>query len=337
MAGNSNFSPRFGYSGHLNKLKKYLPPCKSCFKQMRENSLFLKSNILCTNCVNWNMMINSPLMSFDAPEDYPKCMLPEDKKLKPKEISFKMLNETNTLCHEKYISGEWNEKHVTAYSSVNCISNRGSLQIINHGNHIKKVNEQQENRKRKFPSIEKVDIIKNAEEFPEKYKRWKGGPYWTSPIKLTQFLDCLMHLLFLGIVKASRVMIKEWISKNKRSPIYKKIMVKVYETVPLMKLDWLKLIDAESGWVSDNYLGYCRLVKWIYHSITRLKISNESDNSTIQINVMIGSMLSMVAVIMEKKVRHNTSDKMDREIKLFLSNVDIVYKSLQKKEKNVPV
>ena len=116
-------------------------------------------------------------MSFDAPEDYPKCMLPEDKKLKPKEISFKMLNETNTLCHEKYISGEWNEKHVTAYSSVNCISNKGSLQIINHENHIKKVNEQQENRKRKFPSIEKVDIIKNAEEFPEKYKRWKGGPY----------------------------------------------------------------------------------------------------------------------------------------------------------------
>ena len=78
-------------------------------------------------------------------------------------------------------------------------------------------------------------------------------------------------------------------------------MVEVYETVPLMKLDWLKLIDAESGWVSDNYLGYRRLVKLIYHSITRLKISHESDNSTIQINVMIGSMLSMVAVIMEKK------------------------------------
>ena len=48
-----------------------------------------------------------------------------------------------------------------------------------------------------------------------------------------------------------------------------------------MKLDWLKLINAESGWVSDNYLGYCRLVKLIYHSVTYSKkddkISPEND------------------------------------------------------------
>ena len=77
-------------------------------------------------------------------------------------------------------------------------------------------------------------------------------------------------------------------------------MVKVYETVPLMKLDWLKHIYTESGWVSDNYLGYCRLVKWIYHSITRSNKSPEIDVPTVQINVTIGSLLSMVAVIMKK-------------------------------------
>ena len=81
-------------------------------------------------------------------------------------------------------------------------------------------------------------------------------------------------------------------------------MINVYERVPSMKLDWLKLINAESGQVSDNYLGYCRLAKWIYHSVTCSeiydKISPENDVSTVQINVMIGSLLSMVAVIMEK-------------------------------------
>ena len=77
-------------------------------------------------------------------------------------------------------------------------------------------------------------------------------------------------------------------------------MVKVYETVPLMRLDWLKLIDQELGWVSDNYLGYCRLVKWIYHSITRSNKSPETDVPTVQINAMIGTLLSVVAVIMGK-------------------------------------
>ena len=28
------------------------------------------------------------------------------------------------------------------------------------------------------------------------------------------------------------------------------------------------MIDAESSWVSDKYLEYCRLVKWVYHPIT---------------------------------------------------------------------
>ena len=31
-------------------------------------------------------------------------MLPDNKKLKLKEISFKILNETNNLCHEKVIN-----------------------------------------------------------------------------------------------------------------------------------------------------------------------------------------------------------------------------------------
>ena len=35
-----------------------------------------------------------------------------------------------------------------------------------------------------------------------------------------------------------------------------------------------------------------------------------------------------------KKAIHNTSDKMDREIKLFLFNVDIVYKSLHSKKRD---
>ena len=125
-------------------------------------------------------------MSFDAPEYYPKCMLPDDKKLKTIETSFKILNETNKVCHENIVNGKWNKKNVIAYSSVHYISNKGLLRNISHGNYAKKVNEQQENRKRKIPSIEEVDIIKNAEEFPDRYNQ-RGGPYLNSPIKLFHF------------------------------------------------------------------------------------------------------------------------------------------------------
>jgi len=38
-----------------------------------------------------------------------------------------------------------------------------------------------------------------------------------------------------------------------------------------MGFDWCKVIESESGWVSDNYLGYCKIVKWLYHPIYKLK------------------------------------------------------------------
>ena len=67
-----------------------------------------------------------------------------------------------------------------------------------------------------------------------------------------------MYILFLGIVKVSRTLIKYWFSTNKNLPIHKEIIIKVYKRVHSMKLDWLKLINAESGCVRDNCLGYFR-------------------------------------------------------------------------------
>ena len=57
-------------------------------------------------------------------------------------------------------------------------------------------------------------------------------------------------------------------------------MIKVYETVTLMKLDWLKFINAQSGWVNNNYLRYFWLVKQIYHSVTcSKKVKNSPENN----------------------------------------------------------
>ena len=99
----------------------------------------------------------------------------------------------------------------------------------------------------------------------------------------------------------------------------------MYRTIQLLKLDWCKMIDAESGWVSDNYLAYCRLVKWMYHPITTLQIDKvEKHCSKDNINMMIGGMLSMVSQIMRRDVTDDTPSQMDREIKLCLSYVNIV-------------
>ena len=92
----------------------------------------------------------------------------------------------------------------------------------------------------------------------------------------------------------------------------------MYRTIPLLKLDWCKMIDAESGWVSDNYLAYCRLVKCRYHPIITLQTDKvDKHYSKYNINTMIGGMLSIVSQIMKRGVMDDTPSYMDREIKLF--------------------
>ena len=45
----------------------------------------------------------------------------------------------------------------------------------------------------------------------------------------------------------------------------------MYSGITTMGLDWYNIIESESGRVSDNYLVYCKIVKWLYHTITKLK------------------------------------------------------------------
>ena len=149
--------------------------------------------------------------------------------------------------------------------------------------------------------------------------------------------------------------------------------------IPYFKFDWCKVIEAEYGWLSDNYLAYFRLAKWIYHPITTSKevhVENPSQidkwnvndctkwlkryglnlegnlddlRSTIMMHkqsplpllevnqscsshnicTMIGCILSMISWVIKREVIEDTPSQIDREIKLFLSYLNIVSTSLQ--------
>ena len=104
-------------------------------------------------------------------------------------------------------------------------------------------------------------ILQDATIFPGKYKKWVGGPYFNGPLEIYQFIDCILHLLFLGVVGTTRNLAFDWINSNKNKATYIVMEKYMNRTIPLLKLDWYKIIDAESDWVSNNCLAYFRLVK----------------------------------------------------------------------------
>ena len=368
LGGNGKFSSRFGHCANIHSIKKKLPSCTICMKKMRTDPLFLKKMNECVSCVNWNMLEKSNLMKCKTPKGYLSTAY-----LSPKKITFADLKDTINVCHDKLIKKEWNENNVRVFAAVNCISKEGQDKIIEHAENYLALQSSM--------LIHEEDNIleKDATMFPSKYKKWIGGPYYTGTLEIYQFLDCIMHLLFLGVVKTTKGVITDWINRNKKKNIYNVMKKYMYKHIPYFKFDWCKVIEAESGWVSDNYLAYCRLAKWIYHPITTSKevhVENPSQvdkwnmndckkwlkryglifegklddlRSTIlmhkksplpllevnqscsshNICTMIGCMLSMISQVMKREVNEDTPLQMDREIKLFLSYLNIVSTSLQ--------
>ena len=112
-----------------------------------------------------------------------------------------------------------------------------------------------------------LDYKKNE----ERYKEWRGSDYWNPSMNLDNFADMIMYLLFLGVDKASKEIVSLWMKDSKRLEQYVTMTKDLFSTISDMGLEWCKLITSESGWVSDNYLGFTRIIKWVYHPVCILQ------------------------------------------------------------------
>ena len=59
----------------------------------------------------------------------------------------------------------------------------------------------------------------------------------------------------------------------------------LFSPVTAMGLEWYKVLDMESGWVSDNYLAFARLIKWFYHPLIVLQPDEPFIKPTASVNV----------------------------------------------------
>ena len=102
----------------------------------------------------------------------------------------------------------------------------------------------------------------------------------------------------------------------------------MFKTISDIGLDWCKIINTNTGWVSDNYLAYARILKWIHHPMTMLEmkrkdVTEDSNNCPIiMVDNFVGSLLSTIASIMTRVVDDNIIRDVQREIFIYLSNLD---------------
>ena len=99
-----------------------------------------------------------------------------------------------------------------SYTSSWTINRTGQQKLIEHCNNMKALKMVQ--AEANIESNIKDTILSDYVNEPVKYELWKGGVYWRSSTSLECFTDVIMHLLFLGIVKASIELLSKWITQK---------------------------------------------------------------------------------------------------------------------------
>ena len=269
MLGNSTFFSRYRYAANVGSIWNHLPSCVHCHSKIKEQKHFLMLHNDCDKCVTMNSMSSSPLVEYDYPKNYPLDNEISNDKMRPKEVTFKLLREILDTAGENMRKGKWFEGNVKAYCTANGLNVLGTQKLIDSVNNLLAVEYFTSDIHQQMDQSNATKVLNDCKRSPDKYKLWRGGPFWNSPLMLENFIDALMHLIFWGVTITTKTLINKWVKVTRRNSHMNVITSKLFEPISDMGLDWCKLIDVESGWVSDNFLGFARVIKWYYDPVTK--------------------------------------------------------------------
>ena len=287
--GNANYHARFRCSSLHNDQMKVLTPCEKCLKTLRDG----KEPQGCPNCCCWDALSKESIVSskleVDPPKNYPTRhleskigtkYLTESGKITPFQIEYSRLAESAQIAFDNLVAIKWTESVAKAFLQRECFNEKLIDTIFLHAQNAILLKQ-----------AKAGDLSDNwvAQAILSEYEL-EGDQYvmpdlpgtWTSGASLLAFVDCPMHLLFLGIVKKIIQVIKDWLSQQKLFESFKKRAEELNKLLDDLYLEWLNILSFRDGklggWVSENYLSFSRLINWFFQHITEL-IREVEDNT----------------------------------------------------------
>ena len=253
--GNGNYTLRWACVFDKQHILSSLPSCEKWLNKLLKGNM--TTDIICKKCLNWDVSdVSHKLTYFPPPEFYPSDTGDVTRgKIKTKIVSFSNLKECCRLTHEKVESGCWSEKNAEVYLTVHGINPELRVSIIERAMEIRR------------GSGDTSTMQLKMKELP---------PVWDFSGGIECFPDVPMHLLFLNVQKSTVNLVLDWCTfvNNDR----KKLMcsfVEIFEYIFELKLEWCKILPIGSctfgGWVSENWMGFGRVMKWALSTILNMK------------------------------------------------------------------
>jgi hypothetical protein len=266
--GNSRYTAKWGVSIDYGQVYKSIPACQNCWLHLAR----LQQIRQCRHCTCWDVgNDHAGLLRYQPPSDYPSSEIDGSGKLGAIYISYSSLKTAVKKAHDKYISGDWSISNMKAYLKVNGLNEDAIGSICARSRNVRDFNDSLKAYVEQGVEEEYYDLKYEREKNPVLFEIWKYPAVWERGTELSQHIDTIMHLVFLGVVKTTILMIHQYIADCERVQQFIYYATNLFESVSKYKLSWCKSIPYKKGslggWVSENFIAACRLMNWFYSGL----------------------------------------------------------------------
>lgn len=291
--GSGKFSARFGVSANHKDLYGALKACPVCSARNRHSLETRQYTIpipTCPSCMNWDFLAtnNDVLGASPPPTNYPllaenngdgntyrnspfcRIVFIENKQLiKPFEITYESLEGAIDLAHECYCKHGWSSANVDAYLRVEGINDEFIEIFMEYAQRCYSLAIAEAN-----PGIYD-HILLDKEKHPERYQRVPCPPPWQRiGFTLRDHPDVIMHLVYLGVVDTTMQLTQSWLKATKRNTAFITACADYLDPMIHMDIQWINILKYTGAgfghWVSENYLGFARVMPWFYQNISAI-------------------------------------------------------------------
>lgn len=234
--GNGKYSAVWGVAMDLQSVHASVPLCSDCLPSVIAGAAV---DSTCAACDGWHYRLDSPLLRFPAPPNYPPSELPEDKLLQPVRVTAEVIRERIKIASENLQSMDpqtrWTQREADAY-----------LRAIGLSQSVR-------------DSI--IDAISDGR--PPPLPSFLG----LEGCDVDCHIDTVMHLLFLGIWKYCMKLFASLCKLRGLTIRYHNEVAPAMKEIASMKLEWLKILPWNhgkfGGLVGENFLGLARIAPWL--------------------------------------------------------------------------
>jgi hypothetical protein len=183
-----------------------------------------------------------------------------DNRILPFALDAPRLKCSFDLVFHNLLKRHWTNKQALAFMKRECFMEELTQDILKKATNARGLEEINMGASKECPQSQHI-ILQDAFNNPNAYKKPEPPKSWEVSGGLSVYIDVLMHLLFLGIVKSTLKTIRMWLCKQGNNAQFHRLMDQFNERLNTIKLDWLKYEEYRAtgkfgGWVSETFLDF---------------------------------------------------------------------------------